>query len=568
MTQAIPASQFTSTTAGVISAGGNPLSLNSIWLSDDPAIPVGSTLNFPSASAVASFFGATNNKALLSNVYFNGFDNSNIKPDGLMFASFQRTPVSAWLRGGAISALALSALQALSGVLTITIDGVAKTSSSITLAGATSFSAAAALIQAGFATNPPIVTYDSQRGAFLLNSPTTGAGGGFTANTATNTALTVTAVAAGTVIQVGQVVVGAGIQANTYISAFVSGTLGGAGIYTLNQATTATATGVACTANASSMTVATGTLSAGLNLTLATGAVLSQGANASAEATVLNAIINNNTNWIPFMTMWEPTLTSKQAFAAWSNAQGGRYLYVCYDSDVTPAQNYNAPTSFGAIMSLAQSNGVCPIWGLPDKAAFLCGAIGSADYTELNGWVNYAYKHQTGLVPDVTDQTTYQNLLNNGYNCYCLVSLNNNLFNDFQPGSIPGPWKWVDNYIDQIMLLNNIQLADLVLLNNMKALPADQAGIEILRQSTLGPINDALNYGSIQAGINLTLQQIAEVNYAAGLKIDASIKTNGYYLQIIPSPGAVRANRIQSRTLWYTSAQGINTLHLSALNVQ
>ena len=67
-----------------------------------------------------------------------------------------------------------------------------------------------------------------------------------TANTATNTTLTVTA-NTGRPIALGQPVSGAGISAGTYISAFGTGT-GGAGTYTLNQATTATATGITVTA--------------------------------------------------------------------------------------------------------------------------------------------------------------------------------------------------------------------------------------------------------------------------------------------------------------------------------
>lgn len=67
-----------------------------------------------------------------------------------------------------------------------------------------------------------------------------------TANTATNTTLTVTA-NTGLPIAVGQPVSGAGIAAGTVIAALGTGT-GGAGTYTLSLATTATATGITVTA--------------------------------------------------------------------------------------------------------------------------------------------------------------------------------------------------------------------------------------------------------------------------------------------------------------------------------
>lgn len=63
--------------------------------------------------------------------------------------------------------------------------------------------------------------------------------------TATNTTLTVTTAPAAP-IAIGQPVSGAGIAAGTYIIAFDTGT-GGLGTYTLNQATTASASGVTAT---------------------------------------------------------------------------------------------------------------------------------------------------------------------------------------------------------------------------------------------------------------------------------------------------------------------------------
>lgn len=100
----------------------------------------------------------------------------------------------------------------------------------------------------------------------------------FVASTATSTALTVTS-ATGNPIAIGMTVTGAGIPAATTITAQVSssaptGTLGGAGVYTLSQATTATATGVAVTGTkAAYVAAASGTLGAavvaGLKLSMA-----------------------------------------------------------------------------------------------------------------------------------------------------------------------------------------------------------------------------------------------------------------------------------------------------------
>jgi Phage stabilisation protein len=70
--------------------------------------------------------------------------------------------------------------------------------------------------------------------ARVMNS--TAVGATFTA-TSTGTALTISAVASGT-IYVGQTIQGAGIALGTIITAFVSGTSGGAGVYTTSQTNT------------------------------------------------------------------------------------------------------------------------------------------------------------------------------------------------------------------------------------------------------------------------------------------------------------------------------------------
>ena len=80
--------------------------------------------------------------------------------------------------------------------------------------------------------------------AGVTGAPTTNAL--ITADTATNTTLTVTA-NTGAALAVGMPVSGAGIPAGTIIAALGTGT-GGAGTYTLSQATTATASGVTVTA--------------------------------------------------------------------------------------------------------------------------------------------------------------------------------------------------------------------------------------------------------------------------------------------------------------------------------
>lgn len=488
----IPASQLVSVQPGVVGTGGSPLSLNSIFLTQNSAIPIGSVQPFPTALAVSNFFGATAPEALLANVYFSGFDGSNIQPGNLFFAQYPVAPVAAYLRSGVISAMTLTALKALSGVLTVTMDGVVKTSSNIVLTTATSFSSAATLIAAAF-TGGPAVTYDAIRGAFVLTSTTTGA--------------------------------------------------------------------------ASSMSIGSGAISAGLMLTAATGAVLSQGAIAAVPSTFMNAVTQVTQNWACFMTVWEPLVADKMLFAAWVNAQNQRYAYVCWDSDITVTQSGNT-TSFGPQVIAGNFTGVIPVYPAADKAAFICGMTASIDFTQRNGRITYAYKGQSGLLADVTDPTVATNLIANGYNFYGAYATANQAFTFLQSGSTPGVWKWIDAYINQIYLNSQFQLALMTLLSASKSLPYNAVGYGMIAAACQDPINQALNFGSIRNGVALSAQQAASVNAAAGVPIDQSLTNFGYYLQVLPASAQVRGLRQSPPcTFWYTDGGSIQKINLASVDV-
>lgn len=488
----IPANQLVSVQPGVVGTGGSPLSLNSIFLTQDGSIPIGTVQPFPTALSVANWFGATAAESLLANVYFSGFDGSNIKPGNLFFAQYPVAPVSAYVRGASISSMTLATLKALTGVLTVTVDGTVKTSTAIVLTAATSFSSAATLIAAAF-TAGPTVTYDAIRGAFVVTSTTTGV--------------------------------------------------------------------------TSTISAVTGTLAAGLFLSTATGGITSQGAIAAVPATFMNAVTQVTQNWAPFMTVWEPLLVDKMAFAAWQNAQNQRYAYVGWDSDITATQSGNT-TSFGPLVIAANYNGVICVYPTADKAAFICGMTASIDFNQRNGRITYAYKGQSGLNADVTDPTIAANLIANGYNFYGSYATANQSFTFLQTGSMPGIWKWIDAYVNQIYLNSQFQLAMITLLSASKSIPYNTLGYGLILSACQDPINQALNFGSIRSGIPLSAQQAAAVNMAAGLPIDQALTNFGYYLQVLPATAQVRGLRGSPPcTFWYTDGGSIQKINLASLDV-
>lgn len=172
----IPVSQIVQVNPGVLAAAGSALDLNGLILTPDPSVPIGAVKNFATAADVSTFFGPASTEYQLALIYFSGPDNATRTPGNLIFAQYPTTAVGAYLRTGSFANVTLAQLQALTGILTINVNGTPKTSTAITLTGATSFSNAATLIQAAFTTPGFAVTYDAQRQAFLFQNTTTGAG--------------------------------------------------------------------------------------------------------------------------------------------------------------------------------------------------------------------------------------------------------------------------------------------------------------------------------------------------------------------------------------------------------
>lgn len=489
----IPASEIVQVVPGVIGAGGSALDLNGLILTDNTAVPVGTVQNFATARDVQRFFGPTSTEATLAGIYFNGFDNSTRKPGNLLFAQYPTEAVAAYVRGGSMASTTLAQVQALTGVLTVTVDGIEKTSSTIDLAAATSFSNAASIIQAAFTSFGASCTYDAQRSAFLITSSTDGA--------------------------------------------------------------------------ASTITYGSGTIAAGLKFTQATGAVLSQGADVGVPATNMSAITDITQNWASFMTTFEPDTDGKVAFSAWTSGQGDRYVYVGWDTDVQ-ATTQGSTTSWAALIAANEYSGSVPVYQDVQHAAFVLGAIASIDFERTNGRITLAFKSQPGLAFSVTDATTAQTLIDNGYNFYGDYATSNDQFRFFYPGQISGDWKWIDTYVNQIWLNAAFQQALMTLLTQVNSVPYNLDGYTLIDAACLDPINAGVNFGAIRAGVTLSAQQKAQVNNQAGIEISGTLETRGWYLQILPATAQVRAAReTPPMTFWYLDGGSVQQITLASLAI-
>lgn len=636
---AIPASQIVNVNPGVIAAGGSALDLSGLLLTESTRPPIGSVLSFSTAADVEAYFGASSAEAAQAAIYFDGYDNSTVKPAAMLFVQFPTNTrgVSPYVRGGSLASMTLAELNALAaGTIGVTINGVAKTSGSIDLAAAASFSAAATAIAAALAAYDAVVTGSVatttvlsvtgsitgttltvtavgagsvQNGAILagtgvtagtqiqkqLTGTTNGVGTyqvsvsqsvSSTTITGSYGTMTVSAVASGA-LAVGQIISGTGVTAGSVITALLTGT-GGTGTYVVSPSQTAASTTISAgpaTVTYDSVTSAfivgggtpgtgtigyvSGALATSLKLTAATGAVTSQGALQGVPGTNMAAIIAQTQNFASFTTNFEPSLADKLLFAVWTNAQDDRFTYVAWDTDILAT--IDSASSFGRQVQAANYSGIAPVYSPTNQylGAMVMGFIASIDFERDNARATMAFRSQGGISASVTNATIATQLATNGYNFYGTYATANDEFTFLYPGLVSGDFLWLDSYVNQIWINNALQLALLTLLVNVPSIPYTAAGYALIEAAALDPIQAALDFGAIRAGVTLSAQQIAIINNAAGFDIATTVQTRGWYFLVQDaSPTARSARETPPCTFWYADGQSVQQINLASLQVQ
>lgn len=569
----IPASDLVNVIPNVLPVGGTGLEIIGMMLTDSTRIPIGTVSEFPDAESVGNYFGPSANEFDLATVYFNGFEGRTKIPGSLLMAQYNTDDVAAFIRGGDISALTVAQLRAISGALTITVDGYARVDASINLSGAASFSAAASQIQTEI--NAAI----SQEAAF-------------TASIA-GTTMTVTAVGSGA-LGVGQTVAGGTVDAGTYIKQQLTGTAGSTGTYEVSVSQTegsgsltSAATPVTVTYDSisggflitsgvvgsiSTVAYPTGTLATSLLLTQATGAVLSQGADTAVPGTFMDALVATNRAWATFMTTFDPDSsgnTNKLAFAEWTDDQDNDFCFVCWDTDSAPTTQLPAASSLGALIAAAEYSGTNLNYSADaELAAFVCGAAASIDFAATNGRTDFAYKRQDGIVAGVSSNAIKTNLEGNGYNYYGVYGARADQFTWYQRGTVSGDFAWLDAYINQIWLNNQLQVALLNLLGAVKSIPFNTAGYTRIENALADVIAAAKNFGAFGPG-TISATQAQAVNAAAGLDVADALQSEGYYLQVVSAGAPVRAARGPlTVNFWYIDNGSVQKITVNSVAVQ
>lgn len=507
----IPAKKLVSVIPGVIAAGGSALALTGLMLSADTAVPIGTARQFSDSTSVSNFFGPASVEAALAAIYFSGFDNSSQKPGALLFAQYPTAPVAAYLRSANLASLTLAQLQAIpAGTMSITVNGTAKTSSSINLATSTSFSDAASKITAGFTGSPTVtVTYDAQRAAFVATSGTTGTG--------------------------------------STIS-FASGAM----------------------ATALSLTQALGAeTSQGAVAATPAGFMNSVSAVAANWAGFMTVFEPNLADKIAFAT-WNAQQGNRSVYSAWdTDATAGQQGNTTSFGPQLAAQTLGGTVAVSADPARAAALGVTMTDLTRPLAAFVLGYMASIDFTEINGRTTAAYRSGAGIVAGVGDANVADNLMANGYNFYGDYATSSQSYRFLQPGQVSGIFEWLDSYINQIWMNANFQQTLLSLMANLKSIPYNNFGYSAIETALSDPINQAIDFGAIRVGVSLTGTQAIAVNASAGVKIDSVLSTRGWYLKVGDPGGAARAARsTPDMEFYYTDGGSIQSMSLSSLLIQ
>lgn len=252
----IPASKYVLVLPGVLSAGGSALQMLGICVTENSRVPMGEILSFASPVEVSTFFGPDSDEYNDSIVYFAGYDNKTASPAAMLFAQWPGGGVGAYLQSGKIVSVGLPTLKTFSGTLSVVMDGYLYDGGTFDLSAATSFSAAAAIIET--ALNGTVPTEASFTGSIAPGTAI------FTASIA-GEVMTVTAVASGLITAGSLITVGA--ASNTVVRSQLSGTQHGLGTYAVSISQVVASTSITATHGILTVTaVASGTISVGQSL--------------------------------------------------------------------------------------------------------------------------------------------------------------------------------------------------------------------------------------------------------------------------------------------------------------
>ena len=167
----------------VIGAGATNLETIGNLLTKNSLIPVDNmAIRFASADSVAEYFGADSDEYKFAAQYFSGFNNQQKGISALVISRRVDTAVSAYVKGGKISATLAQFKAVTDGAFSITVGGTVKAVTGVDLSEATSLSDVANTVAT--AITGVSGAYSTVTGGFIFTTTATGANASITVATA------------------------------------------------------------------------------------------------------------------------------------------------------------------------------------------------------------------------------------------------------------------------------------------------------------------------------------------------------------------------------------------------
>ena len=486
MFDSIPASNIAAVYPAVIGGGGNPLGLNTTLFVENAVYP---NFEYTTPALVGQHYGLTSDIYKGAVIYFNGFEGATTRPNSLFICKYNTEDDSAALIGANVSGLTIDQLKAITGTLSVVVDGVEK-SGTVNLSTANSFSDAATIIATALTVT---CTYLPTTKGFVISSGSVGA--------------------------------------------------------------------------ASTLSYASGTTADELGLTKDSGAVLDNEVIGDNAITAANRALRFSKNFANFTfspnTMDE---AAYRAFSSWVTQQNSRYKFYVWSMD--PLWLGQGGSDF-PVWAAENTESVVPLYGEFEKAMFFCGVSASVNYQETNGRTTTMFRSQAGLVAEITDEDEANLLKPKGCSFYGAWATANDRFQMAGIGAVTGKFKWIDNQDFWIFFASQIQLADVNMLCSQGTIPYNTTGEAIQRAYLQDPINQGVNFGGIQSGVELSEAQKFQVNQEAGFDAASQLFTKGWAISIQQPNSQVRAERgTPIRKSFYTDGSSIQRLETTVTNVQ
>lgn len=298
-------------------------------------------------------------------------------------------------------------------------------------------------------------------------------------------------------------------------------------------------------------------LATALQMTLATNATLSQGADQQTVTQAMNALKGEFTDQfgIYFVDDFQSRLSVDDMFELmqWVSNQGDKYWSVIWDNEIA-LRSLTDVTSLWYRATQAGLNNWSifdeVLYNNSDRVSAAVGIFASVDLTQPNSAITLAWKQQDGLPPSITNTDIAAILGQKGINYYGKVAFTGADLtkNFFYPGAIGGKWKFVDNLVGAIWISFQCQFqtADLFLSVGQVSIDPDGQGQV---RSGLNVALDGSKANGIVA-IGLTFDNATSIEIKTTYGIDSiELTNNGYAILNTLPPAGLRKLRVSSP--WY-----------------